>query len=572
MTITSLYKNKGIKSSFSNQRGIFNVSKVKSIMDKVLYDDIYTNIDKKLSNSNIGGRKGRNIRDHLFVIYGVINDVINGSSPDIDIQSIDIQKCFDEMWYHETHNDMFDVNVKDDKFSIIAKMDETAKVVVKSPCGITDEFTLNKLIMQGSVFGPIKSTITIDTLGQDCQNFNKGLFRYKNVLFLPPLALIDDCLGFSKCGASSVELNAIINTKITAKKLRLGADKCNHLHISKRKTNCYNNLKVGTSIMKKSTECAYLGDTLSRSGSLDTTIEQRRQKGVGLCSQIVGIVDGLSLGHYYYKISFIFRECKLINGILTNAEVWYPITENQIGILENIDLMFIRKLVKGHSKTAKEAFYLETGLLPIRFVIMKRRLMYLHHILQRSESEIIRRVYEIQKLIPTRNDWFGLVRNTMKDLKIDMDDDMIMQMNKDKFKAIVSCAVEESAIQYLNRIAASHSKSEDLINTRLIKEQYFEDQRFSRSEVELLFALRTRTVRDIKANFPSQYGRNLTCDLCEVAVCCQEHLLSCVRLQAHVNIPGDACYSDLFRNTDKQLNIVRIFKKLLRTRELLLGN
>ena len=199
------------------------------------------------------------------------------------------------------------------------------------------------------------------------------------------MALIDDCLGFSECGAGSVELNAIINTKITAKKLRLSVEKCNHLHISKRKNKCYNILKVGTSNMKKSMECSYLGDTLSSSGSLDATIEQRRQKGVGLCSQIVGIVDGLSLGHYYYKISFIFRECKLLNGILTNAEVWYPVTDHQIEILENIDLMFIRKLVKGHSKTAKEAFYLETGLLPIRFVMMKRRIMYLHHILQRSE-------------------------------------------------------------------------------------------------------------------------------------------------------------------------------------------
>ena len=114
MAITSLYKNKGLKSEFSNQRGVFNVSKVRSILDKILYDDVYPIIDKELSNSNIGGRKGRNIRDNLFVIYGVINDVINGSSTPIDIQSIDIHKCFDEMWYHETHNDMFDMKVQDD--------------------------------------------------------------------------------------------------------------------------------------------------------------------------------------------------------------------------------------------------------------------------------------------------------------------------------------------------------------------------------------------------------------------------------------------------------------------------
>ena len=159
----------------------------------------------------------------------------------------------------------------------------------------------------------------------------------------------------------------------------------------------------------------------------------------------------------------------------------------------------------------------------------------------------------------------------MEDLNINISDDKIIQMSKDKFKDIVSYAIENSAIQYLNRKAASHSKSEDLIKSRLIKEQYFEDQRFSRSEVELLFALRTKTVRGIKANFPTQYGNNdIICNLCEVAVCCQEHLLSCVKLKPHVFVPADASYSDLFRNTDKQLGIVRIFKKLLRTRELLL--
>ena len=88
VAITSLYKNKGSKSDFSNQRGVFNVSKVRSILDKMVYGDVYEIIDQELSYSNIGGRKGRNIRDHLFVVYAVINDVINGLSPPIDIQSI----------------------------------------------------------------------------------------------------------------------------------------------------------------------------------------------------------------------------------------------------------------------------------------------------------------------------------------------------------------------------------------------------------------------------------------------------------------------------------------------------
>ena len=58
-------KNKGRKNEFSNQRGIFNVSKVRSILDKTVYEDVYPIIENELSYSNIGGRKGRNIRDYL---------------------------------------------------------------------------------------------------------------------------------------------------------------------------------------------------------------------------------------------------------------------------------------------------------------------------------------------------------------------------------------------------------------------------------------------------------------------------------------------------------------------------
>ena len=44
----------------------------------------------------------------------------------------------------------------------------------------------------------------------------------------------------------------------------------------------------------------------------------------------------------------------LLNGILTNSEVWYPIKDSQLEILENIDLILLKKLTNAHSKTAKE--------------------------------------------------------------------------------------------------------------------------------------------------------------------------------------------------------------------------
>ena len=123
MSITSFFKNKGLRSELKNDRGVFGVVKLRSIFDKLIYKDVYPTIDQNLSCSNVGVRKGRNIRDHLFVIYAIINDVKNGNAKSIDIQGYDINKCFDEMSYEETHNDLWDVGVCDDRFAMIAKMD-----------------------------------------------------------------------------------------------------------------------------------------------------------------------------------------------------------------------------------------------------------------------------------------------------------------------------------------------------------------------------------------------------------------------------------------------------------------
>ena len=83
-----------------------------------------------MSDSNVGGRKGRNIRDNLFIIYGIINQAIKDGT-DIDINLFDIEKCFDAMWYKETMNDMWDVGVQDDRFALMAKMNEKCSIGIK---------------------------------------------------------------------------------------------------------------------------------------------------------------------------------------------------------------------------------------------------------------------------------------------------------------------------------------------------------------------------------------------------------------------------------------------------------
>ena len=126
-----------------------------------------------------------------------------------------------KVWFEETLNDLWDVKIQDDKFALISRLDENCKIVIKTPLGVTDSFDLSRIVLQGSVFGPIKCAVQIDTLGKEALKTGVGIFKYKNTVDVPSLAMIDDVLGMSACGEDSVELNAIINAKIESKKLRL---------------------------------------------------------------------------------------------------------------------------------------------------------------------------------------------------------------------------------------------------------------------------------------------------------------------------------------------------------------
>ena len=276
------------------------------------------------------------------------------------------------------------------------------------------------------------------------------------------------------------------------------------------------------------------------------------------------------------KFAFIFRESMLLNGILTNLEVWHPVTNVQLEILEKVDQSYLKKILKSHSKTPKEALYLETGLLPIRYVAMRRRLMYLHNILIKPEKELIKKVYAVQKILPTKGDWYKQVMEDKNKLGLDLSDVQISRMSKDQFKELVAVSVRNYALNCLNQNVTKNenSKCRRLAKKDLVKENYFIDNRFSKSECELLFALRTRMIPGIKKNFSSQYADNLICELCSALGPAypdtQEHLLSCAKLRMHVKIPDNLEYEDIYRNVEKQIGIVKVVKQLLRVREILL--
>ena len=69
-----------------------------------------------------------------------------------------------------------------------------------------------------------------------------------------------------------------------------------------------------------------------------------------------------------------------INGILTNADVWYGLLKSEIDQLEEIDRMLIRGILEVPSSSCVESLYLELGITPIHVILKARRVNYLHYL------------------------------------------------------------------------------------------------------------------------------------------------------------------------------------------------
>ena len=157
-----------------------------------------------MTASNVGGRKYRNIRNHLFIVYGIINHVLQGKGEPLDVGIYDIAKCFDSIWLEEAMNNLFDVldgDKRDDKIALIYEMNRENHVAFKTPSfGLTKRVKVKDIVMQGSVFGPIKCTVHMDTIASKCEKSGQNLYNYKNLVKILPLEMVDDILTISVCG------------------------------------------------------------------------------------------------------------------------------------------------------------------------------------------------------------------------------------------------------------------------------------------------------------------------------------------------------------------------------------
>ena len=264
----------------------------------------------------------------------------------------------------------------------------------------------------------------------------------------------------------------------------------------------------------------------------------------------------------------------MINATLFNSEAWHGLTKSQVLAFEKLYEALMKGLTLSHSEVPIPTIYLETAQVPIRYILACRRLLYLQVIVQRSESELTKKVYLAQRADTSEGDFCQLVDNDREMLDIQMSDDQIAQTSPYDFKNIVKLKASQAAFKYLMSVKETKSKMDNILYLNSFKPQpYLLSQ--SREQSSLMLALRTRTVRDIRTDFGDMY-LDKTCPL----PACQEtdslsHVLTCRVLQAagpSVETARHVQYGDVFSPCQETQGAAgERFRELLKLRNLIIN-
>ncbi|XP_066936883.1 uncharacterized protein [Clytia hemisphaerica] len=150
----------------NNRRGIFLTSVVGKVFEKVLLQKVTKDI--KIDKHQNGEVKGRSTKDNWLALMAVM-DMNRQLKRNTYVLFADAEKCFDKLWMEDCVTDIVENGLREREAMLLYTMNRNAQMKVRTPCGDTETFNIEKVVKQGTIFGPIlccSSTSKIIELGE----------------------------------------------------------------------------------------------------------------------------------------------------------------------------------------------------------------------------------------------------------------------------------------------------------------------------------------------------------------------------------------------------------------------
>ena len=287
----------------------------------------------------------------------------------------------------------------------------------------------------------------------------------------------------------------------------------------------------------------YLGDVICGDGSNHLNIQSRVSKGLGKIAQIMSMIEKISLGKHYFKIAFLLRESTFLSSILTNSEIWYKLSREELEDLEVLDRTLLKRILSVPDSTPTSALYLETGCMSITTTIKARRINYLQYLVKLPKEEMLSKFFHCQWLDSCQHDWTRQVRKDLEDFNLPVDLALIEKKSEFSWKTLVKKKAKEYELERLILVKETKNKSKmkDLKYEKLMAQEYLTNLDVHLAKTVLRFRVR---MERFNGNFRGQ-GPTTPCPLCGLHKDEQHLSFNCPTVMKELDVTEE--YENLFK-------------------------
>ena len=158
------------------------------------------------------------------------------------------------------------------------------------------------------------------------------------------------------------------------KRLTFSAEKCELLKIKSKDDTC---LKVNGRSMKQVDMTCYLGDHFNRQGNNSDLCEERVTKAKDTIIELCSLCKGINMENKQIETMLLLYKTVFIPMLIYNCETWSNLTPKDYLTLQASQLTCLWNVLEVSKATPTAVMYLELGILPVRYEIEMRQLLFL---------------------------------------------------------------------------------------------------------------------------------------------------------------------------------------------------
>ena len=314
------------------------------------------------------------------------------------------------------------------------------------------------------------------------------------------------------------------------KKVTVNHGKSKYMIINRKRTNNEGELTTqlrNNKALKRIDSYKYLGTWIEENGTCNRNIEKKKEKCEMILPKVLQMASRESVGNLATTIRIELYHTIIIPILLYNIEAWGKITKGNMEVMESIQGKILKRLLQLPKTTSYLGMLYETGIWRIKDVILYRKLMLLHNILQSGDNRVMKRIILDQEMYPFPGCWLQKVKEDALEIGIVVKLKEIQKTMKQQYKSVIKRRIETNLIQYINENITT--KMRTVTKSMFGRKEYINEGKLDGKQIAEVMKMRLHMQR-MRENFREE-GKQM-CQFCNKEEETTEHvLLKCKKLE-----------------------------------------